>query len=266
MTQPTQPTSPLQSDPDRRGFLGGALGTLFGYSLLGALSSCDAFPREVGPNAKAWLAGMQDLAASVKGQSITQVEWQARADELFEQIQLEEFLALIDFEDLVRRCKFTVRQANVTPKLPRVAGIPRETDYGKIFFGLKRGQAIPPHGHYNMATGFVVLGGEFHARHFDRVEEHDDHMLLRPTIDATFTVGDHSTISDFKDNVHWFVTESDVGYLFNVHVHHIDPAIDLHGRAHVDPTGTPDGDGLIRAPKLTSEQSFQRFGDSSSRA
>jgi hypothetical protein len=111
-----------------------------------------------------------------------------------------------------------------------------------------------------MATGFLVLEGEFHGRHFERLEMHADHWRLLPTIDATFRVGMASTISDFRDNVHWFVAESPRGFLFNVHVHQIDPDQAAHGRVHLDPTAAPDGDGSIHAPKLAAPEAFARFG------
>lgn len=242
--------------------LGGVLGALFSYSLLGTLAGCDAFPRAIGPTAQAWLKDMQALAEAVKGAAIPQVEWQARAEELFRQVDRDEFLAMIDFEALIRSKRTgDVREPSVDPRLPRVEGLPRELDFATLLFCLERGQSIPPHGHYNMVTGFVVLGGEFRARHFDRLEEHEDHMLLVPTIDETFTVGSTSTISDYRDNVHWFETRSEVGYLFNVHVHHVDPTIAKHGRVFVDPTGAPLADGRIHAPKLDRKTSFARFGE-----
>jgi len=254
--------SPDDPTLDRRAFHRTALGALFSYSLLGTLAACDAFPRAIGPIAQAWLRDMQDLAESVKSGAIEQVEWQARAEELFRRVEVSELLALLDFERLVQRARFEdPREPAVPARLPRVAGLPRELSFGHLVFGLKRGQAVPPHGHHNMATGFVVLDGRFRARHFDRLEDHPDHMLVRPTIDATFTPGMCSTVSDYRDNVHWFVAESERGFLFNVHVHHIDPTLTSHGRIGVDPTGAPLADGTIVAPKLDRGESFRRFGN-----
>jgi hypothetical protein len=141
-----------------------------------------------------------------------------------------------------------------------VAGLPDPLTFGHMLFGLRRGQAVPPHGHLNMATGFLVLEGQFHGRHFERLEMHEDHWRLRPTIDETFRVGMSSTISDFRDNVHWFVAESPRGFLFNVHVHRIEADLEAHGRVHLDPTGSPESDGSILAPKLEAPDAFARFG------
>ena len=90
--------------------------------------------------------------------------------------------------------------------------------FGKQIFALKKGRSIVPHGHDNMCTGFIVLRGNFVGKHYDRVEDNKDHYLIKPTIDRTFKPGECSTISDHKDNVHWFKAESDAASIFNIHV------------------------------------------------
>ena len=50
-----------------------------------------------------------------------------------------------------------------------------------------------------------------------RVEDNKDHYLIKPTIDRVFKPGECSTISDHKDNVHWFKASSETGFIFNVH-------------------------------------------------
>jgi hypothetical protein len=112
-----------------------------------------------------------------------------------------------------------------------------------------------------MATGFLVLRGTFRGRHWDRVEDHDDHYLIRPTIDRAFAAGEFSTISDHKDNVHWFTAESDSGFLFNVHVTDYNRE-NPHkaGRVYVDPLGEKVSGGLVKAPKITYGKANQLYG------
>ena len=249
------------TDLDRREFHRGTLGTIFSYTLLGTLAACGEFPRAIDPIAAAWLADMEDLAQAVKGHAIEQLTWQERAEALFARAPLAELCRMLDFQRLARRARFgDPREAGIETVVPRVAGLPHPLTFGHMLFGLRRGQAVPPHGHLNMATGFLVLEGVFHGRHFERLEMHEDHWKLRPTIDATFQVGMSSTISEERDNVHWFVAESPRGFLFNVHVHRIDPERTANGRVHLDPTGPAASDGSIRAPKLDAPEAFARFG------
>ena len=61
---------------------------------------------------------------------------------------------------------------------------------------------------------------------------------VKPTIDRSFGPGDLSTISDHRDNVHWFKAGTDGAYIFNVHVIGYDPQIkDSSGRLYLDPDG-----------------------------
>ena len=69
-----------------------------------------------------------------------------------------------------------------------------------------------------MATAFLILKGTFRGRHFDRLEDDGQHMIIRPTIDRGFAVGEHSTVSDYKDNIHWFTATSEPAFIFNIHV------------------------------------------------
>jgi hypothetical protein len=111
-----------------------------------------------------------------------------------------------------------------------------------------------------MATAFLVLRGEFHGRHYDRVEDHKDHMIIRPTIDRGFEPGDYSTVSDHKDNVHWFTANSETGFIFNIHVLNVDPTAKKNGRVYVDPNGEKLSDDRIKAPKIKSAEAFNKFG------
>jgi hypothetical protein len=73
-------------------------------------------------------------------------------------------------------------------------------------------------------------------------------------------LGEYSTISDHKDNVHWFKTTSDTGYIFNIHVLNVDPEIKRSGRVYIDPHGEQLAGGRIKADKLRSADAFRRFG------
>jgi hypothetical protein len=112
-----------------------------------------------------------------------------------------------------------------------------------------------------MCTGFVILRGEFQGKHYDRVEDHKDHYLIKPTIDRLFKPGECSTISDHKDNVHWFTAKSEAAYLFNIHVMGYNPANrNISSRVYVDPEGEKVAGGLIRARKMTSAECHKKFG------
>jgi hypothetical protein len=120
---------------------------------------------------------------------------------------------------------------------------------------------VVPHGHDNMCTGFIILRGNFRGRHYERVEDNRDHYLIKPTIDHGFKPGECSTISDHKDNVHWFVAESETGFIFIIHVIGYNPENPKSGnRVYVDPEGEKTSAGLIVAKKMTSAECHKKYG------
>jgi hypothetical protein len=139
--------------------------------------------------------------------------------------------------------------------------LPINLVFGRQIFAMAKGRSVIPHGHDNMATGFLVLKGNLRGRHWDRLEDHKDHYLIRPTVDRTFTPGEYSTVSDHKDNVHWFTAESDCAFIFNIHVTDTDPGNPKRpGRVYLDPHGEKVAGGLIKAPKISYGKANKLFG------
>lgn len=91
-------------------------------------------------------------------------------------------------------------------------------------------------------------------------------MLLRPTRDEHCVVGSTITMSDERDNVHWFVAEG--GPAFTLDVGAIAPKLRDHflngterdGRIYLDPTVGRRADGLIEAVVIDHSTSLARFG------
>lgn len=244
----------------RRQFTVAALGTLLTTSLLETLVARDLVPDGIQPETARWLKQVNQLCADVKGQKLKQVDWQTQLEALFTKVELAEILALVDFERVTKKVEFQERGERALPfEFPKIEGL--APLFGKQIFALKKGQSVVPHGHNNMATAFYVLKGEFHGRHFDRVEDDKSHMVIRPTIDRKFTITETSTISDDKNNVHWFTALSDTAFIFNIHVLDIVPGSRKPTeRVYVDPNGEKLDGGRIRAKILKAEEAYQLYG------
>ena len=87
-----------------------------------------------------------------------------------------------------------------------------------------------------------------------------EHFIIRPTIDRSFGVGEHSTVSDHKDNVHWFTATSERAFIFNIHVMNVDPENKKNGRVYLDPNGEKLEGGRIRARRLSSGEVYKLYG------
>ena len=85
-------------------------------------------------------------------------------------------------------------------------------------------------------------------------------MIVKPTIDRGFGVGEFSTVSDFRDNVHWFKATSETAYIFNIHVLNVDPDVKKRGRVYIDPNGEQLAGGKIRARRLSAGEAYRLYG------
>ena len=237
------------------------LGALLTYSLLETLYSRDAFGDDMKRLAAKWIKDLNDLGQDVKGKKLSQVEWQKKVDELLGQVDLADTLKFLDFEKLTANLKFKDQgELSLKAKLPQVEGLPTSLVFGHQVFALSKDRSVVPHGHNNMATAFLILKGSFRGRHYDRLEDDGQFMIIRPTVDRTFTIGEHSTVSDFKDNVHWFTATSEQAFIFNIHIMNVDPDIKNTGRVYIDPAGEKLEGNRIRAKRVSAGEVYKLYG------
>jgi hypothetical protein len=246
----------------RRSFNRKLLGSLMTFGLIETLFVRDLFADQVKPVIRKWVVELHDLARDLKDQKLKDVDFQAKLEDLYRRADLPELVNLVDLDRLARSVKYpALGAASLGVDLSQVEGLPKRVVLGKQIFALRKGRSVVPHGHNNMATGFIVLRGDFVGKHYERVEDLEDHYLIKPTIDRVFKAGEYSTISDHKDNVHWFKADSDTGFIFNVHVigynaENPKPA----GRVYVDPDGEKVAGGLIKAKVISSSECHKKYG------
>lgn len=246
----------------RRRFNQQALGSLLTFSLLEMLGRHDLFAAEIKPIAAKWLSDVNQIGLDLKGQKLDQASWQKKQEELLGKIEVADMLRLIDFENLTKKVEFADRgERSLHFSFPKVEGVPSELCFGKQIFALKKGRSVIPHGHNNMATAFFILQGDLQGRHYDRVEDQAEHMIVKPTIDRKFKPGESSTVTDYKDNVHWFTALTEPAFIFNLHLLDVHPGTTLPtGRVYIDPAGEKLSGGLIRAKLIGYKEANELYG------
>ncbi len=244
---------------NRRHFHQQTLGSLLTWSLLDTLFSSDVFASELRPVAAKWLKELNDMSLDLKAKKLGQLDWQKKVEELFAMVDLPDILKFIDFDKLSQNVKAQERgEISLKANLPSVEGLPTELVFGHQVFALGKDRSVVPHGHDNMATAFLILQGDFRGRHYDRLEDEKEHMIIAPTIDRTFGPGDYSTVTDLKDNVHWFTANQDKSFIFNIHVMSVKPG--RTGRVYIDPEGEKIAGGRIRAKKIDHAEANKLYG------
>lgn len=247
----------------RREFLKTGFNALATYALFDKLYARDAFGRAIKPLTHHWAHELNELCLDLRQHSISLVQWQEQVEEFLAQVELKELLRLIDFEKLTEGFEFPdlgVHAKNV--RLPRLEELPEQYAFFAKVFGVKQGRAIIPHGHKNMVSAHLVLRGEFELRHYDRLEDQRDYMIITPTIDTLAKAGEVSSISDEKNNIHWFITRSDHAFTFDVIMTNLDPAFGKpYDIENIDPAEAEQISGnLLRVKKLSVDEALRKYG------
>ena len=246
----------------RRAFTRHALQSLTAVALLEGLAAGRLFGADVQPVVDKWLDDLNTISRDVRDHKVKDVEFTKSLEALYRRADLNTLLKNLDFDRIAKDVTYPAHGAKSLPvDFKNVEGLSTNAVFGRQIFAMKQGRSVVPHGHDNMATGFLVLKGNLRGRHYDRVEDHKDHYIIKPTIDRSFTPGEFSTVTDHHDNVHWFTAESETAFIFNIHVNDTNPENPKPpGRVYIDPMGEKLAGGLIKAPKVTYGKINQMYG------
>lgn len=230
------------------------------YALLDSLFATAAFGRKIAPIADHWAIRLQEYCHDLNTNRITPALWQEQVESLFRAIDLPDLLRFIEFERLQKGFQYPeLGVATRKVVFPRLDGLPERTLFVKKIFGMKKDRAIIPHGHSNMASAHLVLKGSFQMRHYEKTGMSDTHLVVRPTIDQEAGIGACSSISDERDNIHWFVANTETAFTFDVIMLNLgEKPYDIQNIDIRDGEVLPDGQ--IRAPILDVETALNKYG------
>jgi hypothetical protein len=183
-----------------------------------------------------------------------------KIEELYAKVELQDILKFIDFDNLIKGFDYPDLGVSTKPvKLPKLNGLPERTVFVKKIFGMKKDRAIIPHGHSNMASAHLILNSEMHLRHYEKIHQEGQNLIIKPSIDRIAKVGDSSSISDEKDNVHWFIAKTETAFTFDVIMLDLnDKNYDIH---NLDIYESEDQkNGTLKVPILDVQTALKKYG------
>jgi hypothetical protein len=205
---------------------------------------------------ESWKKRLGDVSSQLGNGKISGLQWQEEMDRIYGDTPIADLLKMIQFDDL----KESILEQDLKGQgehfldiaIPGVADAVNGAEPDRVLISklayVKKGRNIPPHGHCNMVSAFLCVSGDFQVRLFDKVEEGEDDMVVRQTLDEKHTtVGTWSSISDYKSNVHWLTANSDNCFLFTCKLIRIDPQRTMLGRINID----------LRDPKVVGSNTFR---------
>ena len=245
---------------NRREFSKEILASISSIALLDSLFAVNAFGKNIKPIAEHWAIQLQEYCADLRVNSLSPIEWQQKIEALYTQIELEEILKFIDFDRLVKGFEYPdLGVSTRTVQFPKLTGLPEKTAFVKKIFGMKKDRAIIPHGHCNMASSHLILKGDLHLRQYEKIHQDGQTLLVKPTVDQMTRMGESSSISDDQNNVHWFVSNTETAFTFDVIM------LDLNEKNYdifnLDMYASEDlKDGTLQVPILDVETALKKYG------
>lgn len=235
------------------------LGVLPGFVLFALLGEVAA---QTPSRAARWIDAQDQIARALAAGEITPLAWQGEVERLAGEVDVAELMA-------------AVRAARLSPapmgshndpakrfvRFIDATGEPRRLAYGAALFDFQPQNVITPHGHRHMVSAHMIVAGAFRVRNFDRVGDEDGAMIIRPTRDYIARLGDVSTMSSHRDNIHWFVPHGGApATTFDVVISGIDPGQPSYEIRAIDPVGgRVRDDGAIVAPIISFSDSADRY-------
>lgn len=247
----------------RREFIEKSLSTLVSVSFLEMLITRDLLAGSIKEKTDHWAIQLNDMCRDLKKQAIRPSVWQTRIEALLGTVEQADLVKFIDFDKLTRAFQYPDLGVNTKyVTFPKIAGLPDDVQFVKKIFGMKQDRAIIPHGHKNMVSAHYVLFGEFDLKHYDKLGEDDTHLIITPTVDTVVKPGSVSSISDEKNNVHWFKARSEIAFTFDMLIFNVDPSF---GKSYdidnIDPYEAEEiRPNVWRAPKLDVDTALKKYG------
>lgn len=246
----------------RREFTRSLLGSLLTFSLVKGVHAAEAFSPAMRFATRKWVLEIEEATIQMRSHKLAQTEWQKQIASLFSKVDFNDLLAAIDYDTLAKRAIFNEDHETADDiDFSKEKGLPTEPSFNPYFYAMHKGVSIVPHGHRNMSSMHMVIKGEAHGWHYERVSTENDHLVIRPTSDKVLALGEPTTISDEHDNIHWFKALSEPVFIFSIAAFRIDPAKEFEGRECIDPlSGEKQSDGTIRAPRIDLKQAYNLYG------
>jgi hypothetical protein len=211
--------------------------------------------------ARDWIERQGELARALKGGQIAPLQWMAEAERLAGEIEVAELMAEVNKAQVTQQALLPTNDPRKSSiRFLDADGAPRKLGYGAALFAFEPHNVITPHGHRHMVSSHLVVEGAFRVRNFDRLEDEEGAMIIRPTRDYIAATGQLSAMTPDRDNIHWFVPNGGAAMTFDVIISGIDPGEADYDIEAIDPLGgTMLADGKIRAPKIGFEAASDKY-------
>src|SRR5262245_31398457 len=118
----------------RREFHAKLIGSAITFGLIETLWSRDLFADDAKPTIGKWLGELVEMTNDLKGQKLTDVQFQQKMEDLYKRVDLKELCSLVKLDDIEKKKLPDNGASNVGFDLAKVEGLPANIGFGKQIF------------------------------------------------------------------------------------------------------------------------------------
>jgi hypothetical protein len=238
----------------RRRFFSNNVKSLLTYGLAQTLWQKRAFADPQTLEFEAWMKSLIEVGERLLVGDSDDLYYQLKMDELYGTADIAELRRHIDFDKVTQNYDFGPRGerfVELDPLTGRIVDRPAPENRRVVtkLAGVCKGAEVPPHGHQNMVSAFLVLHGELEAKIFDKIETRDDSLVFKQSLHQLQTPGMWTALSESRGNIHWFKCNSEDSFFFSMKVNEWQPGERVRGRINLDMARSTElSNGIYQAP------------------
>ena len=249
----------LNTATTRRNFLNQGVQAALTFGLAQTLFAHKLFAEPTSRSFELWLKDLLLAGENLRIGSASTEHWQAQVDQLYGAVSLNDLRAHIDFDKLTENFDFSAngeKFIDIDPLSgkPFPYPIPEQGRVITKLAGVRNGLNVPPHGHENTVSAFLVLHGEFHVRQFDKLQTKQNSLVFKKSLDEIQSPGFWSCTSESARNLHWLTATTSDSFFFSTKINNYIPDARVKGRVNVDLRKPIDHGSGIKEARIISDR------------
>ena len=247
----------------RRQFMTDAFGAFGAFALSQLILEKNLLASKASMKVDDWFSELHRIGEGLEKQSNKALLWQADMSKHYAKAPIAEIIKSIDLDKIRRKMDYS-KKGECFIRIPmgfNSEDLSHEKRQVVVkVAGVKKGGAVPPHGHENMVSAFMVLDGKLRVRQFDKLYEKKGEIAVKKSFDQVQTPGEWTSVSDKKDNCHWLESVGDEAMFFSTKVVELKHGARVRGRIYFDHDRAKKvGDGILLAEKLAYSHAIERY-------
>lgn len=225
--------------------------------------AADAFSQQPNKELDHFFTEVHHFSKNYLNKGLNDFEWRTKMNEAyityFSKNNISDLISYFDFHKIQHEINFSSKGRGrlllETPLSFSEENVKLKTQ----LIGIKRGYAIPPHIHENMASASLIISGRMLVSHYNRLATHKKYVVVEKDSEYYQEAASWSIVSPTKNNLHWFKAIDTDAYMLNINIEGLNEQKAKPG-IRVDITQSKQHKNKYKATIISEEEAQQKYG------